>query len=51
MGEAADFQRLAYANADYFAFATTLLAYLASKDSKQREQFERFVINPPALAD
>ncbi|MDR5615721.1 RHS repeat-associated core domain-containing protein [Arsenophonus sp.] len=51
MGEAADFQRLAYANADSFAFATTLLAYSASKDSKRREQFERFVINRPALAD
>lgn len=47
IGEAADFQKLAYNNADSFSYATTLLAYSASKDSKQREQFQRLVINRP----
>lgn len=44
-----NFTRIAYMNADSFSYATTLLAYSASKDSKQREQFERFVINRPTL--
>lgn len=46
-----DFAEIAYTNADSFAYATTLLAYSASKDSKRREKFQRFVINRPALAD
>ncbi|WGL99275.1 hypothetical protein QE177_05190 [Arsenophonus sp. aPb] len=50
-GEAANFQMLAYGNADSFAYATTLLAYSASKQSKRKEQFERFVINRAALME
>lgn len=44
-----NFAKIAYMNADSFSYATALLAYSASKDSKRREQFEHFVINRPAL--